>query len=169
AVGAASVCLPRVEAAEVWRQLDAGVSHFCATPTVLIQLVHDPAAHRLARPVRVWTGGAPPSPTLLARMAELNFTLDHTYGLTETYGPFAINVPPPTLGALPADERALYRARQGFPQITAGEMRVVNALMRDVPADGRTIGEVVMRGNVLMSGYHEDEEATEHAFAGGWF
>ena len=169
AVGAASVCLPRVESAEVWRQLDAGVSHFCATPTVLIQLVHDPAAHRLTRPVRVWTGGAPPSPTLLARMAALNFTLDHTYGLTETYGPFAINVPPPSLEGRSPEEQARYRARQGYPHIGAGEMRIVDADMSDVPADGNTIGEVVMRGNVVMTGYFEDPEATESAFAGGWF
>jgi fatty-acyl-CoA synthase len=169
AVGAASVCLPKIDPAGIWQRLDAGISHFCATPTVLIMLVHDPAAHRLSRPVRVWTGGAPPSPNLLARMAELNFTLDHTYGLTETYGPFAINVPPPSIEARSAEEQARYRARQGYPHIGAGEMRVVNPLMRDVPADGRTLGEVVMRGNVLMSGYLDDEDATEHAFSGGWF
>jgi fatty-acyl-CoA synthase len=168
AVGATSLCIPRVDPTEVWRQLDAGVSHFCATPTVLIMLVHDPAAHRLARPVRVWTGGAPPSPTLLARMAELNFNLDHTYGLTETYGPFAINVPPPELAAGSGEELARYQARQGFPIVGAGEMRIVDARMQDVPADGSTMGEVVMRGNVVMTGYHDDAEATARAFEGGW-
>ena len=168
AVGAASLCIPRVEPAEVWRRLDAGVSHFCATPTVLIMLVNDPAAHPLARPVGVWTGGAPPSPTLIRRMADLGFTLDHTYGLTETYGPFAINVPPPSLAALPAEVRARYRARQGFPLVGAGEMRVVDDRMQDVPADGLTMGEVVMRGNVVMTGYYEDAEATARAFEGDW-
>ena len=169
AVGGASVCLPKVDPAEVWRRLEGGITHFCATPTVLLMLVHDPAARRLSRPVRVWTGGAPPSPTLLTRMDELNFALDHTYGLTETYGPFAINVPPPSLGALPLAEQARYRARQGFPHLAAGRMRVVDENVRDVPADGSTMGEVVMRGNVLMSGYHEDAESTKQAFAGGWF
>src|SRR5262245_1846713 len=119
AVGTTSLCLPRIEPAEVWRQLDQGVTHFCAAPTVLILLSQDPAAHRLARPVRVFTGGAPPSPTLLARMAELNIAVDHTYGLTETYGPFAINVPPPSIASLSPEEQARYQARQGFPLLGA--------------------------------------------------
>jgi fatty-acyl-CoA synthase len=153
----------------VWRLFDEGVSHFCAAPTVLIVLANDGAAHPLKRPVRVFTAGAPPSPTVIARMTELGFELDHVYGLTETYGPFTMNTPGPDYTGLEAEERARYRARQGFPNVCAGEVRVVDESMRDVPEDGRSMGEVVMRGNVVMSGYFADEAATGRAFAGGWF
>ncbi len=169
AVGARSICLSRIEPAPVWRMFDDNVTHFCAAPTVLIMLANDAAAHRLERPVRVFTAGAPPSPTLIAKMAELNFELDHVYGLTETYGPFTINVPQPNVATLPPNERARFKARQGFPNVCAGEVRVVDDEMRDVPADGQTLGEVAMRGNVVMSGYFADDEATGRAFAGGWF
>jgi fatty-acyl-CoA synthase len=169
AVGARSVCLSRIDTAELWRLFDQGVTHFCAAPTVLAMLAGDAAAHPLVRPVRAITGGAPPSPTPLARLRELGFELDHTYGLTETYGPFVINVPAPETGALAFEERARILARQGFANVCAGEIRVVDDAMHDVPADGWTMGEVVMRGNVVMSGYHRDRELTDAAFAGGWF
>ena len=169
AVGAQSVCLRRIDPPAVWRLFDEGVTHFCAAPTVLIMLVNDASAHRLKRPVRLFTAGAPPSPALIARMVELNFELDHVYGLTETYGPFTINVPEPALADCSPDEQARFRARQGFPNVCAGDVRVVDEHMRDVPADGQTMGEVVMRGNVVMSGYYADREATDRAFAGGWF
>jgi fatty-acyl-CoA synthase len=169
AVGACNVCLPRIEAAAAWRLFDESVTHFCAAPTVLTMLANDPAAHRLTRRVRLFTAGAPPSPTLIARMAELNFELDHVYGLTETYGPFTMNVTRPGLADVPLAEQARLKARQGFPNLVAGDVRVVNEEMRDVPADGVTMGEVVMRGNVVMRGYFADEAATAEAFAGGWF
>ena len=169
AVGARSICLSRIDPAAAWRLFDEGVTHFCAAPTVLITLANAAAAHRLERPVRLFTAGAPPSPTLIARMTELNFEIDHVYGLTETYGPFTINVPQPNRADLSPDERARFKARQGFPNVCAGEVRVVDQEMRDVPADGRTMGEVVMRGNVVMTGYFADQEATDCAFAGGWF
>jgi fatty-acyl-CoA synthase len=169
AVGAESVCIPRIEPGPTWQLFDEGVTHFCAAPTVCTMLVTDPAAHPLAQPVRLFAAGAPPSPTLIARMAELNFQLDHVYGLTEVYGPFTINVPAPGQEELPAAERARLRARQGMANVCAGEVRVVDLEMNDVPRDGNTMGEVVMRGNVVMTGYFEDAEATERAFHGGWF
>lgn len=169
AVGAQSICLPRVDPTAVWRLFDEGVTHFCGAPTVLIMLANDPAAHRLERPVRLFTAGAPPSPTIIGRMAELNFELDHVYGLTETYGPFTINVPAAILPSQAVEEQARLKARQGFPNTCAGEVRVVDESLCDVPADSQTMGEVVMRGNVVMSGYFADPEATDRAFAGGWF
>ena len=169
AAGAHSVCIPRIEPAQAWKMFDAGVTHFCAAPTVLIMLANDPAAHRLESPVRVFTAGAPPSPTLIARMTELNFELDHVYGLTETYGPYTINIPPIDVEAMSSSDSSRLRARQGFPNALAGETRVVDDDMRDVPKDGATMGEVVMRGNAVMKGYFEDAEATARAFAGGWF
>ncbi|HLH70119.1 MAG TPA: AMP-binding protein [Candidatus Dormibacteraeota bacterium] len=170
AAGARSLCLPRVEPAEVWRLLDQeDVTHFNAAPTVLIMLANDPAAHRLRRRVRVCTGGAPPSPTLIAQMEALGIELVHLYGLTETYGPVTINVPPAGFEAWSTERRAAFLARQGVPHVLAGEVRVVDEEMRDVPADGRTLGEVCLRGNTLMMGYFGQPEATDQVFAGGWF
>jgi fatty-acyl-CoA synthase len=168
AVGAQSVCIPKVDPAQAWRAFDEGITHFCAAPTVLIMLANDPAAHRLSRPVRVFTAGAPPSPTLIARMTELNFELDHVYGLTETYGPCTISVPP-DLSGFSAAEGARLRARQGYMNVFGGEARVVDDHLHDVPPDGQTMGEVVMRGNVVMKGYFNDPAATDKSFAGGWF
>lgn len=167
AVGAQSICLPRVDPEEVWNVLGEGITHFCAAPTVLTMLIHHPAARRLDEPVRVFTAGAPPSPTLIERVTELNFQLDHVYGLTETYGPFTMNVARNDQHS--PKELASYRARQGFANVCAGEIRVVDDQMIDVPADGETQGEVVMRGNVVMKGYFNDQPATDQAFAEGWF
>jgi fatty-acyl-CoA synthase len=163
AVGARNFCIPKIDPPQIWQLLRTDADwHFCGAPTVLTMLVNDPAAARLERPARLFTAGAPPSPTLIATMQELNFQLDHVYGLTETYGPFTINVSPPG-----ADARA--RARQGYPNLVAGQVRVVDEKMNDVPADAETMGEVAMRGNVVMNGYFENLEATQTAFAGGWF
>jgi fatty-acyl-CoA synthase len=170
AVGATNLCIPRIEPAQVWELFGSGqATHFCAAPTVLIMLVNDSAAHRLESPVRAFTAGAPPSPTIISQMSQLNFELDHVYGLTETYGPFTINVQQPGFMELEPDEQARLKSRQGVPNLTAGEVRVVDTDMHDVPADSSTMGEVVMRGNVVMSGYFENPEATEEAFRGGWF
>jgi fatty-acyl-CoA synthase len=170
AAGAKSVCLPRIDPALVWRLLDEeDVTHFNAAPTVLIMLANDPAAHRLARRVRVCTGGAPPSPTLIEQMEAFNVELVHLYGLTECYGPFSINQPPPGLDAWPLDRQAAFKARQGVAHVLAGQMRVVDDQMRDLPADGAAMGEVVLRGNTVMKGYFKQHEATEEAFRGGWF
>jgi fatty-acyl-CoA synthase len=170
AVGATSVAIPKVDPPAIWRLFRSGeATCFCAAPTVLVMLANDPSAARLERPVRVFTAAAPPSPTIIARMEELNFELEHVYGLTETYGPFTINVAPPGVEKLGLEERARLRARQGVPNLLAGEVRVVDEQMRDVSPDGQTMGEVVMRGNVVMKGYHDDPEATAAAFRGGWF
>ena len=170
AVGATGVCIPKVDPPLIWSLFKTGeATHFCGSPTVLIMLVNDPAAERLENPVRLLTAAAPPSPTIISQMGELNFQLEHVYGLTETYGPFTINVPPPGFEQLDPGEQARLRARQGVPNLLAGELRVVDERMGEVPPDGETLGEVVMRGNVVMKGYFCNEEATETAFAGGWF
>jgi len=169
AAGARSVCIPRVDPPLVWRLLDSeGITHFNAAPTVLIMLANDTAAHRLARRVRVCTGGAPPSPTLISQMDGFNVELIHLYGLTECYGPFTINVPPPGFDDLDTATRAALKARQGVPHSLAGAVRVVDEQMRDRPADGLAMGEVVLRGNTTMMGYFKEAPATEEAFSGGW-
>ena len=163
AVGARSWCIPKVEPGEIWPLLTgAGRWHFCGAPTVLIMLLNDPAARRLERPVRAFVAGAPPSPTIIGQMAEYGFELEHVYGLTETYGPFTMNLAPP-------DAEPRLRARQGFTNVAAGEVGVFDEEMRPVPFDGETMGEVCMRGNVVMKGYFRNPEATEAAFRGGWF
>ena len=171
-VGATHVCLRKLDPAVVWRLVrEEGVTHFCAAPTVLISLVNHPDAPTgpLPRPLIVSTAAAPPSPTLIAQVEALGAEIVHVYGLTEVYGPYTVCEWQPEWNALPPDERARLKARQGVGYLVADDARVVDAEMRDVPADGRTLGEVVMRGNNTMKGYFADPEATERAFRGGWF
>ncbi len=173
AMGSRSVLLRRVDPPLVWRLVrEEGVTHFNGAPTVLILLANDPAAprERLPQRLKIATGGAPPSPTLLAQWERLGAEITHIYGLTETYGPHTWCEWLPEWDALPDDARARLRARQGVPFPTLGlELRVVDEAMRDVPADGATMGEVVMRGNNVMRGYFAEPEATAEAFRGGWF
>ncbi len=170
--GGRHVLLRRVDPPLVWRLVrEEGVTHLNGAPTVLIMLINDAAAptERLPRPLRIATGGAPPSPTLLAQWEAIGAEITHLYGLTETYGPHTTCDWHPEWNARSAEERARLRARQGVAHLVACELRVVDEAMRDVPADGRTMGEVVMRGNNVMAGYFRDPEATAQAFRGGWF
>jgi fatty-acyl-CoA synthase len=168
--GATHICLRKVDPPLIWRLIgDEGVTHFNGAPTVLVMLSTDPAAAPVERPVLVTTAGAPPSPTIIARMQELGFEINHVYGLTETYGPITICDWHPEWEALDAEERARRKSRQGVAMVTADRVRVVDDELRDVPADAATMGEVVMRGNNVMKGYFRDPEATETAFRGGWF
>ena len=170
AVAGTHVCLRKVEPAKVWRLLvDERVTHLCCAPTVAIALANDPAAQALPRPVTVVMGGAPPSPTLLDRMAELNFRPLHAYGLTETYGPSALCEWHDDWAELDPPERARLLARQGVGHLTGAAVRVVDERLVDVPADGAALGEVVLRGNTVMKGYYRDPDATAAAFPGGWF
>jgi len=167
------VCLRAIRPAEVIRLVqDEGVTQFNAAPTVLRMIAGDPASQgvRFDPPVRCCTGGAPPSPTDLERMAALGIDVVHAYGLTETYGPHVVCAVQEGWTRLPLPERAELLARQGVPYIHAVHLRVVDPdTMEDVPTDAATIGEVVMRGNNVMAGYFEDPEATAQAFRGGWF
>ena len=114
-------------------------------------------------------GGAPPSPTLIAGCEAVGIRLIHMYGLTETYGPGTVSAWPPEWDALPAEERAVLRARQGVPTVLGGQVDVWDREGAPVPRDGQTMGEVVLRGNTVMAGYLDDAEATAEAFRGGWF
>ena len=124
---------------------------------------------RSQRPVTVTTAGAPPSPTVIGQMTDLGARIVHMYGLTETYGPHTVCEQQHEWQDEPPDRRARLQARQGVAFLGADPIRVVDEEMRDVPRDGETMGEVVMRGNNVMAGYFADPEATEHAFRGGWF
>src|ERR1039458_5461432 len=118
----------------------------------------------------IWTAGTPPPPPVIRAAEKMGASLAHAYGLTETYGPHTICAWHPEWDALPAAERAQLRARQGVAYTVAGmDLRVVDGEMRDVPADGATMGEVLMRGNNVMLGYYKNPQATEEAFRAGWF
>jgi fatty-acyl-CoA synthase len=170
AVAGTHVALRAVEPERIWQLIDQeGVTHYNGAPTVQLMIINHPGAHRLERQVTAMVAASPPSPTLLARMAELNFRIVHVYGLTETYGPITMCPTPPEWPDLSVEERARLLARQGQAYPSADLVRVVNADMDDVPQDAETMGEVVMRGNNVMSGYFADPAATEKAFRGGWF
>jgi len=170
AVAARHVTMRAVDPELIWELIDGeGVTHYNGAPTVQLMVLNHPRAHRLERPVTAMVAAAPPSPTLLARMSELNFRVVHVYGLTETYGPITVCPEQEAWRELPAEQRATYLARQGQAYPSTDLVRVVDAEMNDVPQDAATMGEVVMRGNNVMSGYFDDEAATAKAFAGGWF
>jgi fatty-acyl-CoA synthase len=170
AVAARHVAIRAVDPGLVWDLIDGqGVTHYNGAPTVQLMVINHPRAHRLDRPVTAMVAAAPPSPTLLGRMSELNFRVVHVYGLTETYGPITVCPEPEGWRQLPVEQQARYLARQGQAYPSADLVRVVGQEMNDVPRDGATMGEVVMRGNNVMSGYFNDEAATAKAFAGGWF
>jgi fatty-acyl-CoA synthase len=170
AVAGRHVCLRKVDPGRIWDLLESeGVTHFNGAPTVHIGVVNDSAAHRLERQVTVTVAGAPPSPTLLGQLDELNFRPVHVYGLTETYGPYTVCDWHEEWADLPAEERARRLARQGQAYVIADPVRVVDEQVADVPRDGETLGEVVMRGNDVMKGYFDQPDVTEDAFRGGWF
>ena len=170
ATGARHLCLPAVEPEAIWRaMLSDGVTHMCAAPTVVTMMLGAASAAPCPEPVQLFIGGAPPAPALLERASQLGIEITHLYGLTETYGPFAVCAWNPDWDRLSVVEKARLRSRQGVSTVVGERLRVVDERMHDVPRDGITQGEVVMRGNNVMLGYYRDPEATSTAFSGGWF
>ena len=170
AIGGTHVCLREVRGDAIWQQLrEHGVTHFNAAPTVVSAVLNAPEAGLLTQPVLITTAGAPPSPTTIAHMERMGFQIVHVYGLTETYGPISYCQSQPQWAGLSSDERSVLQARQGVNMIQAEGLRVVDKAMADVPADGSTMGEIVMRGNNVIAGYYRDPQATAEAFRGGWF
>jgi fatty-acyl-CoA synthase len=169
AIGATHVCLRAVRADLIWQLLDdEQVTHLDGAPTVLTLIAGAPQAHPLDRELVATVAGAPPSPSVITRMRELGARIVHVYGMTETYGPYALNEWQPGWSTLPPADQARRQARQGVAMLASDPIRVVDEAMHDVPRDGRTMGEIVMRGNTVMVGYFDDPEATETAFRGGW-
>jgi fatty-acyl-CoA synthase len=165
------VCLPKMDPAEVWRLIrDEGVTHLNGAPTVLSMIAYAADAAPLSgAPVRVATGGAPPSPAILRRMTELGFDVTHLYGLTETYGPAMICDWRPEWNGLDAAAQARLKARQGVGNVISCTARVIDVDGNDVPADGVSTGEIALRGNNVMLGYLKDPAATSAAAPEGWF
>lgn len=172
-VGATHVCLRAVEAGEIYRLIETeDVSHLCAAPTVLIMMSNWPGANefKMKQTLKIMTAGAPPAPTIIRNMEAIGADITHTYGLTEVYGPHSVCAWQPAWEQMSTDEQATMKSRQGVPYILTHFMDVVDPLtMNPVARDGMTMGEVVMRGNNVMTGYYKDPEATKAAFEGGWF
>jgi fatty-acyl-CoA synthase len=170
AVGGTHVCLTAVRPDVIWELIDEhGVTHLNGAPAVMTAIARAPQAHRLEQRLTVTTAAAAPSPTMIAELEALGAHVVHVYGLTEVYGPYSVCEWQPEWPALPVSERARKLARQGVGMLIAERVRVVDPEMNDVPADGKTMGEIVLRGNDVMTGYYRDPEATARAFTGGWF
>jgi fatty-acyl-CoA synthase len=167
------VCLRRVEAKAIFELIATErVTHMCGAPIVMTMLVNAPQNARRSVPhtVQVMTAGAAPPAAVIEAMENLGFNILHVYGLTEVYGPVVMCAWHKAWGALPVAERARLKARQGVRyHVEEGLMVADPQTLAPVPADGVTMGEVFLRGNVVMKGYLKNPAATEAAFAGGWF
>jgi fatty-acyl-CoA synthase len=167
------VCLRAVRGPDMWRLMgEEGVTHMCGAPIVMATLLATPEAEKRALPTQVQfvVAGAPPPEAVLSAMSAAGFAVCHVYGLTECYGPSVVNEWHAEWNAKPAPDQAALMARQGVRYLALEGLDVMDpATMAPVPADGATMGEVMMRGNVVMKGYLKDAKATDAAFAGGWF
>ena len=172
-VAGTHLCLRRVEPQRVFALIaEHGVTHLCGAPAVLNMLVHAPEAakRRFDHIIEIATGGAAPPSAVIEAMERMGFRVTHLYGLTESYGPTTVCAEQEEWAGLPIAERAGRMARQGVQHVILDRQRVADpATMRDVPADGQTMGEVMLRSNTLMKGYLKNPQATEAAFADGWF
>ncbi|XP_009772939.1 isovalerate--CoA ligase AAE2-like [Nicotiana sylvestris] len=173
ALGGTNICLRNVSPKDIFENISLyKVTHMGGAPTVLNKIVNSPPCDRQPLPhkVKIMTGGSPPPPQIISKMEELGFGVHHLYGLTETYGPGTYCMWKPEWDSLPPDEKFVLKARQGVQHLCLEEVDVKDSMtMEKVPADGKAIGEIMFRGNTVMSGYLKDTKATEEAFRGGWF
>ena len=168
-----SVCARNITAETIYGSIDKHkVTHFCGAPIILNFIINaDPAVVcPLQHDVNIMTAAAPPPASVLSRIEALGFHVTHTYGLTEVYGPAVLCAWKPEWDALPDDERARLKSRQGVRYQVLDELDVLDPeTLQPVPRDGKTIGEVMFRGNIVMRGYFHNPEANAEAFRGGWF
>ncbi len=173
AVAGTHVCLRAVRASAMYELMaEHGVTHMCGAPIVMsTMLAASPSEKKpLSQTVQFITAGAPPPAAVLGQMKSAGFNVTHVYGLTEVYGPAVVNDWNSAWDALPDDEQASLKSRQGVRYLALEDLDVLNPdTMQPVPADGQTLGEVMFRGNVVMKGYLKNKKSTDAAFAGGWF
>ena len=170
AVGARHVCLRKVEPGRVWELFDAeSVTHYNGAPTVQASLLDHDRAHELDREVITTVSGSPPTAELFARLTEIGIRPIHVYGATELYGPYMVCERQEGWDESPMDEQARLLGRQGVHYVVAEPVRVIDDQGNEVPDDGKTLGEVLMRGNIVMTGYFDDPDQTEEALADGWY
>lgn len=173
AMGGTSVCLRHVRADAIFQAIKQHkVTHFCGAPVVLNTLINaeNTLKQGIAHEVSAMTAGAAPPAAIIAGMEEMGFSVSHVYGLTETYGPCVVCAPKPDWKDLSVAERAEKIARQGVPANLQEAMMVADPdTMQPVPKDGKTVGEIFIRGNIVMKGYLKNPNTTEKSFAGGWF
>jgi fatty-acyl-CoA synthase len=173
AVGGTNVCLRQVNAGSIYAAIgDYGVTHFCGAPIILNYVINakDEERRSFDHKVNVMTAAAPPPANTLQRMQEQGFDVTHVYGLTETYGPAVICSWHPEWDALPISQQTIKKGRQGVKYHVLEDLTVMNPeTMTPVPADGKTMGEVMFRGNVVMKGYLKNSKTTQEALQGGWF
>ncbi len=167
------VCLRAVRAGAMYDAIASHkVTHLCGAPIVMATLLNAPAQEKKPLPhvVEFFTAAAPPPEAVLAAMKEAGFNVTHLYGLTECYGPAVVNDWHTDWNALAPEAQAVKKARQG---VRYGALEALDVLdpeaMIPVKRDGEALGEVMMRGNVVMKGYLKNKSSTEKAFAGGWF
>ncbi|MGE4481362.1 AMP-binding protein [Acidocella sp.] len=172
ALGATHVCLRKVDPAMIFEKITRhGVTHMCGAPIVLGMLIHAPEGVKrvLDTPVTVAIAGAAPPSSIIEGTERLGFKVQHVYGLTEVYGPSALCEIQPAWRDLDIAARARLMARQGVPGVTQEDLSVLDTQGQPVPADGKTIGELAFKGNVVMKGYLKNPKATREAFRDGWF
>ncbi len=167
------VCLRKVNAANIYDSIvKHRVTHLCGAPIVMgmIANAEDQDKPFLSDQVQIMTAAAPPPPPVIARMEEMGFQVTHVYGLTETYGPSVVSAWQEEWNELSPTDQALKKGRQGvnYPGLE-GLMVADSETLKEVPSDGQTLGEVFMKGNLVMKGYFKNPEATQEAFRGGWF
>jgi 3-(methylthio)propionyl---CoA ligase len=170
ALAGTHVCLRRVEAGAIYDAIERdGVTHLCGAPVVMNMLLNA-RNEKLPRTVNMMTAGAAPPAAVIGGMEGLGFKITHVYGLTETYGPATVCAWHDEWDALPEDDRARLKARQGVAYPVLDGLTVADpATLQPVAADGETMGEILFRGNIVMKGYLKNPKASEEAFAGGWF
>ncbi|MBH1977658.1 MAG: acyl-CoA synthetase [Comamonadaceae bacterium] len=168
-----NVCLRRVDAQSIFDAMrNHGVTHYCSAPIVHGLLVNAPEAMKAGVPagIQAMVAGAAPPASMIEGMEKMGFDLTHVYGLTEVYGPATVCAKHAAWDALDIGERARLNARQGVRYHLERDVRVLNPeTMQPVPQDGETMGEIMFKGNIAMKGYLKNPQATEEAFAGGWF
>ena len=173
AMAGTHVCLRRIEAAAIYEAVARErVTHLCGAPVVMNMLLNAGPGLKgsLERRIEMMTAGAAPPAAVIEGMEALGIHITHVYGLTEVYGPAVVCAWHDEWDALPPDQRARLKARQGVTYPVLDDLMVADPMsLAPTPSDGATMGEIFMRGNIVMKGYLKNPRATEEAFAGGWF